>query len=425
MKFHRKVLKNGMRVITVPMKDTENVTVMVLVEAGSEYENKKNNGISHFLEHMCFKGTLKRPTAKIISHELDSIGAESNAFTGSEYTGYYAKAHQSHLSKLVEIVSDVYLNSTFPEKEIEKEKGVVVEEINMYEEMPQHKTERLLYELLYPDQPAGFEIAGTRENVRKFSRQDLISYRKDHYVSKATVLVIAGRVDNKILPTVEEAFSAISKGLKKGKKKTTVSQRRPQLKVHHTKGDQTHIRLAFRSFNRFDKRWSKALILGSVLGGGMSSRLFQKMREDLGLCYYISAGNRFSIDHGTFVISCGVDKGREREAVAAILEEIKKIRIDPLDEIELKKAKDYRIGRMFLGLESSDDLADYFGFQEIYKEKIITPKNWANIVKKVTAKDIQKVAQEIFQNSGMNLVMAGPVKNSRQFLPLLKVTGAR
>ncbi len=197
MKFSKKILKNGLRVVTVPMKDNPTVTVLVLVEAGSKYEEKKSNGISHFLEHMCFKGTIKRPKAIDISKELDSLGSQYNAFTAQEYTGYYAKSDARHFRQIFNIVSDIYLNSTFPEAEIEKEKGVIIEEINMYEDVPQRHVQDLFMKLLYGDQPAGWNIAGEKKNILNMKRDNFVNYHKKHYLPEATVLIVAGQVAEK------------------------------------------------------------------------------------------------------------------------------------------------------------------------------------------------------------------------------------
>ncbi len=189
MKFSKKVLKNGLRVITVPMKDNPTATVLVLVKAGSKYEKKEINGISHFLEHMCFKGTVKRPKAIDISKELDTLGCQYNAFTSQEYTGYYAKSDARHFTKIFDIVSDIYLNSTFPEAEMQKEKGVIIEEINMYEDMPNRHVQDLMMELLYGDAPAGWNVAGTKKNILNMKRDDFVNYKKAHYLPEATVIV--------------------------------------------------------------------------------------------------------------------------------------------------------------------------------------------------------------------------------------------
>src|SRR5574343_287559 len=201
MKFTKTILKNGLKVITVPMKDNPTLTVLVMVEAGSKYETKEINGLSHFLEHMCFKGTIKRPKAIDISRELDAIGSQYNAFTAQEYTGYYAKSDAKHFKKIFDVVSDIYLNSTFPEGEMEKEKGVIIEEINMYEDLPPRHVQDMMMELLYGDQPAGWNIAGEKKNIINMKRDDFVKYHKEHYVPSATTIVVAGKITEKQVST--------------------------------------------------------------------------------------------------------------------------------------------------------------------------------------------------------------------------------
>src|SRR3990167_5921174 len=255
MKFIKKVFKNGLRVITVPMKDNPTVTVLVLVETGSKYETKELNGISHFLEHMCFKGTKKRPTALAISTELDEVGANYNAFTGHEYTGYYAKVDKNHFDKALDVVSDIYLNQVFDEKEIDKERGPVIEEINMIADTPMRQVADNFVTLLYGDQPAGMPIAGPKENIRTLTREDFIQYRKDHYVPEATVVVISGAVEQDVaMEKVKAIFSGMEKNPKKGKLPVSESQSEPMLHIAKKDSDQTHLVLGVRAYDRFDER---------------------------------------------------------------------------------------------------------------------------------------------------------------------------
>lgn len=422
MDYKKKVLKNGLRIMAVPIKGAPSVTVMSLIEAGSKYENKQNNGISHFLEHMCFKGTKKRVKAGDIAKEFDSLGAQNNAFTGPEVTGYWGKAHRKHTEKMLDIIADMYLNPTFPEKDLETEKGVIVEEINMYEDLPQILVNEVFDKLLYGDQPAGWSVAGTRENVRSFNRNDFVNYRKEHYVASATTIVVAGDIDFKdIFKKAEKNFSGIPEGKKTGKKKVIEKQAKPAVSVKFKETDQTHLVLGVRAFNLYDKRMPILNLLSSVLGRGMSSRLFQKMRDQLGICYYVRSHIENLTDHGYMAISAGVDSGRVEEGIKGILEEMKKIRDEKVSEEELRKVKDLVIGRMYLGLESSDTLANFYGFQEIFKQKIKTPKDIEKEIEKVTASDIQKVAKEIITNRNLNLAIVGKYKDEERFKKILNV----
>ncbi len=420
--YKKKVLKNGLRIMAVPIKNAPSVTVMSLIEAGSKYENKKNNGISHFLEHMCFKGTNKRPKAIDISREFDSMGAQNNAFTSQEVTGYWAKAHNKHTDKILDIISDMYLHPTFPTADLETEKGVIVEEINMYEDLPQLRVHEVFDELLYGDQPAGWNVAGTKENVRSFNRDDFVNYRKNHYVSGATTIVVAGDIDeNDIFKKVEKYFVEIPAGKKTAKKKVLEKQNIPAVKLRFKETDQTHLVMGVRAFNLYDKKMPALRLLSTVFGGGMSSRLFQKMREELGICYYIRSAANELTDHGNLVISAGVDSSRVEEGINGILEEMMKVRDEKVPASELRKAKDFLIGNMYLGLESSDSLARFYGFQEILHEKIKTPKDIEKEIEKITATDVQKVTKEIITNSKLNLAIVGKYKDEERFKKILKV----
>lgn len=421
MKYHKKVLKNGLRIITIPMKDNPTVTVLVMVEAGSKYESKKQAGISHFLEHMCFKGTEKRPQAIKISEELDSIGAQHNAFTGQEYTGYYAKSHPKHLDTILDVVSDIYLNPTLDSAEIQKEKGVIIEEINMYLDMPQHHVHDLMMELLYGDQPAGRGIAGTKETVSATTREDFIKYRTEHYVSEATTVIVSGNIDSaKTIKSIEKVFRGIPVRARADKEKVVEKQTVPQIKVHHKKGEQTHLVLACRGYDAYDKRLPAVKVMRTILGGGMSSRLFHKLRNEMGVCYYVSAHHTAFTDHGFFDISIGVDNARVHEVIKVVLDECKKMTQTLVDKIELKKVKEYLAGGLYLGLESSDSLAEYYGFQEIMRKDLKKPDQVLASIKKVTAKDVQNVAKDIFQNKNLNLAIIGDFQSGGQFTEILK-----
>lgn len=421
MRFIKKVLKNGLRVVVVPMKDNETATVLVLVEAGSKYEEKKVNGISHFLEHMCFKGTVRRQRAIDISKELDSLGSQYNAFTAQEYTGYYAKSDARHFHKIFDVVSDIYLNSTFPETEMEKEKGVIIEEINMYEDMPQRHVQDLVMELLYGDQPAGWNIAGEKKNILKMKRDDFVKYKKQHYLPEATVIVVAGKVTEKeVMNEVNKIFGKVKRGQKAGKIKVKEIQKKPEVLINYKATDQTHFVLGVRTYDLFDKKNATLTVLGSILGGGMSSRLFQKLREEMGVGYYVRAYNDAYTDHGFFQVSAGVDNKRIEEVIKAVLEECNRLKNEKVGEEELNKVKEYLTGNMKLSLEASDDIANFFGGQELLKKELKGAEEKAKEIRKVTAKQIQELAKDIFKDEKLNLALIGPFKEKNKFLKILK-----
>jgi predicted Zn-dependent peptidase len=420
MNYTKKKLKNGMRIITVPMKENPTTTVLVLVETGSKYESKDNNGISHFLEHMCFKGTSRRPSAFDITRELDGIGAQYNAFTGQEYTGYYAKSDYKNLDTILDVVSDMYLNPIFPEKEIEKEKGVIIEEINMYQDLPQRMISDEFHKLLYGDHPAGWNIAGTKENILKMKRTDFIDYRSKHYVASATTVIVAGKINEKdVFKKVSKAFKDIGKWKKDDKEKVVETQKTPQVLVHHKDTDQTHIVLGVRSFNTYNKYNPIIMVMDAVLSGGMSSRLFQKLRDEMGVCYYVGADNNEYTDHGFFSIFAGVDSKRVKEAITTILTEMNNIKSNLVKSDELNKAKQYLIGNLNLGLESSNSLALYYGMQEILRKDIKKPEDIIKQIKAVTAEEIKFVMERIFKDEGLNLAIVGKFKDDKEFKDIL------
>jgi len=408
MKFNKTVLTNGLRIITVPMADNPSVTVLVMVEAGSKYETKDVSGISHFLEHMVFKGTPRRPKASDISRELDSLGAHYNAFTSQEYTGYWAKAAAHRLDALVDIVADMCQNSLLDENEMAKEKGVIIEELRMYRDLPQQHVQEVVSALIYGDQPAGWPVGGTEETVAGFTRADLAKYRASHYVSSATTVMVAGSFDEAaIIPKLEEAFGGVPASAKAAKIPVHESQSAPAVKAERKETDQTHLVIAVRTFPIADKRNAAIQVLSTILGGGMSSRLFVKLRDGLGICYYVRAGNDPSTDHGNLSVSAGVDNSRVAEAVKVILAECARLKDEPVPPAELQKAKDYISGTTMLELETSEARAEFCGYQEVLKHKVESPEEILKRVNAVTAADVQALAREIFVDAGLNLALIG------------------
>lgn len=420
--FEKTILKNGLRVITVPKSDSLATTVLVLVEAGSKYETKEINGLSHFLEHMCFKGTVKRPRSIDITNELNNIGSVYNAFTSQEYTGYFAKARNNDLDTILDIVSDIYLNPVFEAKEIEKEKGVIIEEINMYEDVPQRKVGLVFNSLLYGDQPAGWNIAGRKEVIQKLNRDDFVKYRGEHYVGKATTLVIAGGFNEAgLLKKIEEKFSNISQSAKSGKIKTIEVQDTPALALHYKESDQSHLVLGVRAYNLFDERRYALDVMSEILGAGMGSRLFERLRNEMGVAYYVGAGTDLSTDHGSMIAYAGVDNKRLLEVVGVILEEFRKLKDVTVPAEELARIKNRIAGNTVLGLETSDDLANFYGGQEILERVIMTPEEVISKVNAVTSEEIKAVANDVFKNEKLNFAVVGPTQDEEKAKTILKI----
>ncbi|NCN52866.1 insulinase family protein, partial [Candidatus Wolfebacteria bacterium] len=323
---------------------------------------------------------------------------------------------------ILDVIADVYLNSIFDANEIEKEKGVIIEEINMYEDMPMRKVNDIFTDLLYKDQPAGWDIAGERDVIKSLTREDIVNYRKKHYVAQATTVVVAGAFDEKkIVKKIEKLFKDMPTTKKYGKKKTLDKQSKPAVSVKFKKSDQSHIVLGFRSFDMYDKRKTALSILGDILGGGMSSRLFQEVRDKLGAAYYVRAGADLFTDHGFFAVSAGLDNARTEQVVKAILKELRRISTELVTEEELNRSKNHFIGHLMIGLETSDELANFYGEQELFKKEIHTPKDLIKRVKEVTAKDVLKVAKDIIKNKNLNLAVIGPIKDKKKLEKILKL----
>ena len=407
--YTKTILKNGLRLITVPLAHTRAVTCLVMVGAGSKYETKRTNGVAHFLEHMMFKGTKKRPSALEISSLLDGVGSEYNAMTGKEWTGYYVKVASEHLELALDVLSDSYLNSLFLAKEIEKERGVITEEINMYLDTPVRHIGDLWEKLLYGDTPAGWTIAGEKENIATMRREDFMEYLAAHYTGPNTHVVIAGSFNTRtIKKTVETYFAKVPKRAAGKKPKTREIQHEPQFLLHAKQTDQAHLMVGVRSYDLFSPKRYALSILATILGGGMSSRLFTEVREKRGLAYSVHTSPEHYTDSGYFVTQAGVRKDAAAEALAVILAEYKKIAQDGLRKGELEKAKHYIEGKLLLGLESSDEFAFFAGEQEVLAGRIRKPDEILRRISEVRADDVQRVARDIFRPEKLNAVLLGP-----------------
>jgi len=415
-------LKNGLRVVTIPQKGTKTVTVLVLVKTGSKNETKDKNGISHFLEHMFFKGTEQRPTPLDIAEALDQVGGVFNAFTGEDYTGYYAKVDVSHFDLALDWVSDIFLNSTLSPKEIEKEKGVVLEELFMYRDNPARHVDDLWMKLLYGDQPAGWNVVGTVQSVHSITKKDLREYIQKQYVGSNTLVCVAGNIDMaQTQKRVEKYFGKIATGNATSAQTVRNHQKEAALLLEYRKTNQTNIALGVRGYNLSHPDRHVQHIISVILGGMMSSRLFVEIREKLGLAYGVSTESESNPDTGYLAATAGIKKDYAPKAVHVILREYKKIKTVPVSKAELQKAKENEKGHMALRLESSDAKANFYGMQELLRGEILTPEQICDKINQVTPADIQRVAKDLFRQENLNLVVLGPYRDKKQFSPLLKI----
>ncbi|MBI5134519.1 MAG: insulinase family protein [Candidatus Taylorbacteria bacterium] len=409
MRFTKTTLQNGVRVITVPMKGNPTVTVLVNIATGAYYETPEQSGISHFLEHMCFKGTSKRPSSRDITIELDSIGAAYNAFTTNEVTGFYAKADVKHFEDIGDIVADIYINSTFPEAEIAKEKGVVLGEIDMYRDDPQERVHDALREHMYGGEPAGRDILGTKETVRAITRGDLIAYHNLHYTPRNTIVTIAGGIDEALmLEWAKNTFGAAYGG-EAGKEFLTKDreQAAPETVLLEKDTDQSHIVLAWRTFDRRHPDRFVAHLIKNVLRGGMSSRLFAKLRDEMGAGYYIGASGSSYNSFGNFSIYTGTTAERVPEIIGATLGEVARLKSEPVSDAELHKVREFIKAHTIMSLETSDSMAEFFADQEILSDKMRTPEEFEGIFSIITAEDIMRVAGLMFDNRKLTVAAIG------------------
>ena len=411
--FKKITLKNGLRIIVISQKGTQAATVLALVGTGSKYEKKEENGISHFLEHMFFKGTKKRPDKIDIAETLDKIGGIYNAFTGEDYTGYFAKVSASNFELALDWVSDIYLNSLLPEKEMEKEKGVIIEEINMIYDHPMSYVSTLWNKLLYGDQPAGWDIAGTKESVSGISRQELLDYMNSQYVASNTIVCLAGNINiPSAIEKIKKYFSSIKSTKPFEKPRVIERQTSPELLLHTKNTDQSHICFGARSYNVFHPQKYAQDLLAVILGGMMSSRLFISIRERQGLAYYIRASSELYTDSGYLSVHAGVKNDSAEQAVRSIIKECKSLREKAVGAKELSKAKEYIKGKTQIHLESSDAVASFWGEQEVVDRKTETVEEIMKAYSKVTVRDIKRVANIIFRNDRLNLAIIGPISKS-------------
>ncbi|TSC70457.1 MAG: hypothetical protein G01um101470_829, partial [Parcubacteria group bacterium Gr01-1014_70] len=353
---HTKItLENGMRAITVPMKDTKSLTLLALFGTGSRFETKKTNGVSHFLEHLFFKGTKSRPRPGDISQALDDVGAEHNAFTAKEYTGYWVKAASHHFPLALDIVSDILLEPLFKEEEIEKERGVIFQEMNMYLDTPRRYVHDIFESLLYGDEPLGWEIIGTSGSLQGLSRENILTYRKSQYIGSNAVLVVAGAFQEEdALRRVEQAFVRLPSGTAKSCPPFRESKKRlSPVRLEYKKTDQTHLMVGARGFGMFDDRRYAATLLATALGGKTSSRLFQEIREKRGLAYTVSAITEQFLDTGYFSVYAGVPHQKTKEVVRRIRDEFHNVCTTGITLRELQQAKDFWRGQFAISLESS------------------------------------------------------------------------
>ena len=417
----KQTIKNSLRVLTAEMKSVKSATVLLLVKAGSRYETKNLNGIAHFAEHMFFKGTKKRPTAVEIASLIDGLGAEFNAFTSKEYTGFYIKAASSQLELVTEVLSDMLLNSKFDQQEIDRERNVIAEELRMYLDTPMRYVGDIYEELLYGDQPLGWDTVGTLESLANIQRDDFLTYNSKYYLGQNMIFVVGGDVsESRSKELAEKYFADLPNKPSPSFLPVKFEQKQPGIRLFYKDSEQAHLCLGVRAFPMGNPDRYKLAVLNAILGSSMSSRLFIQLRERRGLAYYVRSGNEEYYDAGSFASQAGVEPKNINEALKIVLSEFAKIAVEKPGEEELKKAKESLKGRLVLELEDSREVSTMAGLQELLEGKIRTPETIMAEVDKVSAEDVVEVAKKIFVNKGLNLAIIGPFKEEGQFIKDLK-----
>jgi predicted Zn-dependent peptidase len=418
--FERQTLDNGLRVLLAPMPQAPSVTCMIMLAAGSRYETRDTSGIAHFSEHMFFKGTERRPTARDIGMEVDGIGGEFNAFTGKEYTGYFVKCAAEFRDTALDVLVDMLRHSKFASEEIEREKGVIVEEMNMYYDTPRDFIGGVYEELLYGDQPLGWDIIGRKETVRAAERDTFLGYTGRWYKPDRMVVGLGGNVGDDAVAKIESLLGDLAAEATGAPPALEPQETNgPRVKIHRKESDQAHLCLGVPSYPLGHPDRYVLQLLATVLGTGMSSRLFTEVRERRGLAYYVFGINHSYTDTGSLYSQAGVDINRADEAVETIVHELRRIADEPVGSAELEKSRNLAKGRFLLQLENPQGMIMFGLRREVLEGAAVDPSEVQAGLDAVTAEDIQRVAQDVIGGHGFNLAMIGPFDDAEKFEALL------
>ena len=414
-------LANGVTVATATMPQMESVTLGIWVGVGGRHEPEPICGISHFIEHMLFKGTKKRNAAEI-SQAVEGIGGYLNAFTSEENTCYFAKASADHFETVLDVLVDMYLNALFSAGDIKKERGVIKEELAMYLDQPQHHVQELLSATLWPDQPLGRSLTGTTKSLDRIARENILQYKRQRYVGRNTIVAAAGRCEHAdVVCHVERMLGKLERGTSPRFVPARNGHRGPHITLQKKETEQTHLAMGFHSCSRLDPRRFKLKLLSVVLGENMSSRLFQAIREKHGLAYSVHTSTSYFADAGAFIISAGLDRKQLPKTIRLVIAELGRIARRPPGESELRRAKDYAIGQMKLSLESTTNQMMWVGEHLLGYGEIHDPQEIIRQVESVTPEDVSREAKEIFSSGNLNLALVGPITDRKAVESLLRL----
>jgi predicted Zn-dependent peptidase len=419
--YNKTVLDNGLRIITSAMPHSRSVCIALLAGTGSCYESQEEAGISHFAEHLYFKGTQRRPTAREISQDIEGVGGVINGGTDKETTIFWCKVASPHFSIALDVLCDLLFNSRFDEGDIEQERQVIIGEINMNLDSPQRRVSMLIDELLWPEQPLGHEVLGSKETVASITRKQVLDYIARRYLPNNTVVSIAGDIQREeVIAQIELLFNKWAAGELSNSYISNDKQTVARLRIEPRDSEQAHLCLAVHGFSHSHPQRFALDLLNAVLGGGMSSRLFTEIRERRGLAYDIHSYTEYFFSSGSLSIYAGVDPGKLETAVTAILDELSKLR-QGITQSELTRAKEMLKGRLQLRLEDSQNTALWLGSQEISRKHILTIDDVISIIDAITADDVKRVAEELLSSDKLNLAIVGPIKKEEHLMELLKI----
>jgi predicted Zn-dependent peptidase len=418
--YERHTLSNGLRVLTAPLEHAQSVACYVMLAAGSRYEDASNRGIAHFAEHMFFKGTERRPTARDIAMEVDAIGGEFNAFTSKEYTGYYIRCAAEQRDQAFDVLIDMLRNSKFDSEELEREKGVIVEEMNMYFDTPRDYVGSVYEELLFGSNPLGWEVLGTKPTIQAATRDTFLDYLRHWYTPQRMVIGCAGAVGDDLLPMLEGLLGDMGgNGAGTVTPAEIAATTEPQVRIHRKDADQANVAVGVPSYPLTHPDRYALQLLGTVLGTGMSSRLFLEVRERRGLAYYVFAFNNSFTDAGTLYAQGGVDLKRAEEAVGVIAQEFKRLADEPVPADELEKARALAKGRFVLQTESPNGIILFGLRREVLEGQAAEPTEILAGLDAVTAEDVQRVAQDVIGSNALRCAVIGPFDDEEAFRKLL------
>jgi predicted Zn-dependent peptidase len=418
--YHITRLSNGLRIATAELPHMASVAVGLWAGVGGRYEPVPFSGAAHFIEHLLFKGTSRR-TAKEISEAVEGVGGYLNAFTTEEHTCFHARAHAKRFTELLDVLTDMFLNSRFAPADISKERDVIKEEIAMYRDQPAQLVQDLLHETLWPDHPLGRPLTGTERTLDNLRRGELLEFFRNHYVAPNALLVVAGPLRHaEVLRACRKIASKFKNGKKPSFLPAEARQSAPVVRLHTKKTEQTQLALGVRVCSRHDDRRFALRVLNAIVGESMSSRLFQILREDKGLAYSVYSSWAFMEDTGALSISAGLDHGDLEKSLRIIIRELRALAESPVSNGELRRSRDFVIGQMELSLESTESQMNWLGEGVLAYEKIVTPAEARDRLGKVTAGAVRAAAREFFQTKRLNISLVSPLEKADHLSDFLR-----